>query len=42
MRSQSDDKGNSKMAATGQDDVTKVKDEVSKKEKDFGQKAKTR
>ena len=28
------------MAATGEDDKTKVKDDVSKKEKRFGQKAK--
>ena len=42
MSSQSDDKGNSKtLAATGEDDKTEVKDDVSKKEKGFGQKATT-
>ena len=40
MRSQGDDKGNSKMAATAKDDMTKVNDDDSTKEKDFRQKAK--
>ena len=42
MSSQSDDKGNQKtMAATGEDDKTKVKDDDSKKDEKFGQKATT-
>ena len=42
MSSQGDDKGNPKiMAATGEDDKTKVKDDESKKDKKIGQKATT-
>jgi hypothetical protein len=42
MSSQSDDKGNSKMmAATGEDDKTKVKGDDPKRHKKIGQKAST-